>query len=1041
MHIRVGWRRLIGAAVTALLALAVPGAFAATATLVPVDDTTIYQGVDPVTSEDFEVNSCGAGSNLFAGVTNDGLLRRALLRFDIAGSIPAGSTINSVTLTIDVDRSGDNQDSTMTLSPILDDWGEGAANCDSVRGGGQGVPADPGDATWLDAMFQQTAWGTPGGDSGAISGSAVIGTRGVFLWDSTAPGNDGMVDDVQSWLDSSATNFGWIVVGEEARSSTTRRFSSVEGQNDPVLTVDFTPVGDVFACCFDDGACSVTDTISCSGQGGTPDTSTNSCSPNPCPQPQGACCNVDESCSDDVARDVCEAAGGTFEGAGSACSQGSVDCGLEPFVDPLPIPAVLQPVSTRPDGVPQYEVTMTEEQQILHRDLPATDVWTYNGTFPGPTIEATLGQPVEVKYTNSLPNTGQRRGGHYLEVDECAHGPNYWQDTARAVVHLHGGHVPARVDGNPEYDFLPGEFDTYEYPNNQLPATLWYHDHALGITRLNVYMGMAAFYLIRDGFETALGLPAGNNEIPLVLQDREFNPDGSFFYPPTIQDAFFGDKLLVNGKVWPYLDVDRGKYRFRFLNGSQARVYKLRLENLADPAQVIPFQLIGTDGGLIDAPIPLDTITMAPAERFDVVVDFGAFPVDSEIVLRNDGPGGPSLPNVMKFVVQAQTGHTANLPATLRPVTPIPEGEATVTRWFNLVRKDEPCSGGEWLIETLDGPDPATANVLGSHWDDISEFPTLGTTEIWEFVNSSNLMHPMHVHLVMFQVLDRVDLTTGQPKPLDPWEINTWKDTVRVPANHRVRVIARFENYLGRFPYHCHILDHEDHEMMRQFQTTNDPADCNVNGICEAGEDCVSCADCGTASGALCGNGLCEIGDGEDCISCPDDCAGKQKGSASRQYCCGDGDGNGPVSDCGYDADGFTLLDDRCTTGGFYCRIAPRVAACCGDMLCEGEETDSSCALDCGGAPPPQCTDNDGDGFAVEGGDCGPVDCNDNDANVNPGATEVCNDGIDNDCDDLIDAADPDCQVADCSSYTDAQSCRNDSNCRWNKRAETCVNK
>jgi hypothetical protein len=210
------------------------------------------------------------------------------------------------------------------------------------------------------------------------------------------------------------------------------------------------------------------------------------------------------------------------------------------------------------------------------------------------------------------------------------------------------------------------------------------------------------------------------------------------------------------------------------------------------------------------------------------------------------------------------------------------------------------------------------------------------------------------VHLVKFQILDKADLNSGQTIPLEPWEINTWKDIVRVPPNSRARIIMDFEDYLGRYPQHCHILDHEDHEMMRQFQTINDPANCVVNGICEVGEDCQSCPnDCALVTGALCGNGLCEAGDGENCLTCPDDCAGKQKGSASRQFCCGAPGGNNNIG-CGDDVN-----DDRCIDSGaeLFCRVEPRLQACCGDMLCEGAETDIDCALDCGEPPqPPVCT-------------------------------------------------------------------------------------
>jgi FtsP/CotA-like multicopper oxidase with cupredoxin domain len=215
-----------------------------------------------------------------------------------------------------------------------------------------------------------------------------------------------------------------------------------------------------------------------------------------------------------------------------------VDCGLTPFVDALPIPPALAPTGTREDGVLQYTVEVVDAQQQLHSELPDTDVWTYNGAYPSFTIEATVGVPIEVTYINNLPTARGQRGSHLFEVDQCPHGPNYYADSARISTHLHGGHVPARVDGQPELTILPGETDVFEYPNNQEPATLWYHDHALGITRLNVYSGMAGYYLLRDDFETNLGLPSGEFEIPVVIQDRTFNPDGSLFYPPTITNAF-----------------------------------------------------------------------------------------------------------------------------------------------------------------------------------------------------------------------------------------------------------------------------------------------------------------------------------------------------------------------------------------------------------------------------------------------------------------------------------------------------------------------
>jgi spore coat protein A len=989
------------------LALPVVQASGATVTINPSADNTIAGGIDPVSGEDYTDNSSGACEFLFGGTTADNLPRRALLLFDIAGNVPSGSTITGVTLTLEVNRSGDNQDSPMSLHPLTRSWGEGVATC-GPRGGGQGNPANPGDATWIDAAFGSVPWTTAGGDYGAASATAIVGSSNgsPAVWSGAA-----MNADVQGWLDAPASNSGWIIIGEETRSPTSRRFSSREGATPPSLEIQFDPPPGSVACCFDEGDCSVEiDLLTCTGAGGTPaDPATDTCEPNPCPQPIGACCNLDESCSEAIDRIVCESAGGAFQGSNTTCSQANVDCGLTPFVDALPLPPALAPSGTRPDGVLQYTVQVVAASQQLHSELPATDLWTYNGAYPSFTIEASQGVPIEVTYQNNLPTARGRRGSHLLDVDRCPHGPNYWADSARVSTHLHGGHLPARVDGQPEYTILPGEIDVYEYPNDQEAATLWYHDHALGITRLNVYAGMAGFYLLRDAFENALGLPSGEFEVPIVIQDREFNADGSLFYNPTIQNAFKGDRIVVNGKVWPFLQVKQGKYRLRLLNGSQSREYSLRLENLADPAQVIPFTLIGTDVGLISAPIDLDTISiMSPAERFDVVVDFSGFAPGTEIVLRNDDLTVPRIPNVMKFVVTGEAGFTGALPATLRTVPPMfDQGEPT--RYFRLTKIDAPCANepgrivGEWLIETLSGPDdPQTPpTVLGKKWDDIDVFPALGTREIWEFSNPTNSVHPMHVHLVRFQVLDKVDINSGQPIPLEPWEAGTWKDTVRVPGKSKVRVIMDFEDYLGKFPYHCHILDHEDHEMMRQFQTTNEPTNCIVNGVCDPGEDCVICPeDCGQVSGGACGNGLCEAGDGENCATCPADCAGKQNGSINNQFCCGADDGQvtNPVA-CGTD-----LADDRCidAAAGLFCRVAPRVLACCGDKLCEGQETGASCQIDC--APLPcgnrklEAAEECDDGNIVPGDGCAPTCVLEDDVSIygtaQGGSVDVTVDGV-----------------------------------------------
>jgi spore coat protein A len=356
------------------------------------------------------------------------------------------------------------------------------------------------------------------------------------------------------------------------------------------------------------------------------------------------------------------------------------------------------------------------------------------------------------------------------------------------------------------------------YPNNQQAGFLWYHDHSLGVTRLNVQMGLAGLYYLRDSVEDALNLPDGEFEVPLILQDRRFNTDGSFRYPATGNDHFFGDKVLVNGRVWPYFDVKKGKYRFRIVNGSGSRVYTLAL---SPPSGVLNFTVIGTELGLLEAPVNgVGQLTIGPGERYDVVVNFAGLNTNDEVLLENSAgapfPNGTvDLTEVMKFRVTSLAGDTDLLPTTLRSVTPLDPQSAVVTRDFVLKRSGlDNCARQSWLI-----------NDLG--WHDISEFPELGTVEIWRFINDSGVSHPMHMHLVAFQILDRDGFTTGPGGEIipngnpqvPPAEESGWKDTAMVAPNQILRVIARFEDYKGKYAYHCHILEHEDNEMMRQFES------------------------------------------------------------------------------------------------------------------------------------------------------------------------------------------------------------------------------
>jgi cysteine-rich repeat protein len=274
--------------------------------------------------------------------------------------------------------------------------------------------------------------------------------------------------------------------------------------------------------------------------------------------------------------------------------------------------------------------------------------------------------------------------------------------------------------------------------------------------------------------------------------------------------------------------VDQGKYRFRILGASNSRHYTLSLSTGA------PITVIGTEGGLLPAPVPLSEITIGPGERYDVVIDFAAYAPGTEVFLENSAPapypGTPGvgvIPDVMMFVVGAGAGHTNALPATLRTHEVLDELDAVQFRDFELQKGSDPCSDFKWLI-----------NGLG--WDDITEYPELDTTEVWRFINHSGMTHPMHMHRVMFQVLDRQFfddvggeiVPIGSPVPPAAEEAG-WKDTVLVAPNELVRVIARFESYTGKYAYHCHILEHEDHEMMRQFQTIQ----CG-NGVVEPSEEC-----------------------------------------------------------------------------------------------------------------------------------------------------------------------------------------------------------
>lgn len=506
---------------------------------------------------------------------------------------------------------------------------------------------------------------------------------------------------------------------------------------------------------------------------------------------------------------------------------------LTKFVDKLPLIPTLKPTGTL-EGAVYYEIRMQQFRQKLHRDMPATTVWGFECNYPGPIIEAGIDQWIKIKWMNHLPRK------HLLPIDTTVHGAGPNVPRVRTVIHLHGGVVHPDSDGYPEAWFTNGfkevgPFFTrkiYDYPNRQRATTLWYHAHALGITRLNVMAGLAGLYILRNPSENCLNLPKGQYEIPLLIQDRSFCKDGSLYYPsqpdppipcvnPSIIPDFFGDTILVNGKVWPYLDVEPRKYRFRMVNGSNARFYRMRLST------GMPFYQIGTDGGLLERPVITQQIILAPAERADIILDFSRS-MGQTIILTNDAP--TSFPNgtpiddqptgeIMQFRVSQPLSSfdTSIIPYHLSKISWLKPSQSVMNRNLTLTRRLDKYDRPELLLD-------------GKIWDDpISEKPRLGSVETWSLINLTNATHPIHLHLVQFQVLERQPFDpeyyekTGKirktgPATLPDLNERGWKDTVRASFGNITRIIARFGPYTGLYVWHCHLLEHEDYEMMRPYE-------------------------------------------------------------------------------------------------------------------------------------------------------------------------------------------------------------------------------
>ncbi len=491
---------------------------------------------------------------------------------------------------------------------------------------------------------------------------------------------------------------------------------------------------------------------------------------------------------------------------------------LTPFVDPLPIPLVAQPSGRRPSPldrgsqIPYYRLPMRQIEYKVHRDLKPTRCWGIGSSSPGPTLETQSGAGMLVEWANELPQS------HFLPIDHHLHGAEADKPAVRSVIHLHGGKVPPESDGYPESWYVPGKSAVYFYPNQQDAALLWYHDHAMAINRLNVFAGLFGLYIVRDPLEQSLNLPRGKYEIPMVFYDRTFDLDGQLNYPvsqypdvPWIPE-FFGNAVLVNGKLLPYLDLETRKYRFRALNAANGRFFHLSLPGGPEIHQ------IGTDQGLLPAPVTLKQISLAPGERADLIVDFSGH-AGQQIIVKND-----VFQDVMQLrVAQSKTADSSSLPSALRPIRRIGEAEAVNTRMLML---------GE--IDDLRG-DSAVMLLNDTHWDEpVTEKPFLDSVEIWNLLNVTDDAHPIHLHLVRFQILDRRRFEPfayqsqklvryrGGVVPPEPGE-SGWKDTVRADPGMITRIIIPFEGYAGRYVWHCHILEHEDNEMMRPYEVVKRP--------------------------------------------------------------------------------------------------------------------------------------------------------------------------------------------------------------------------
>lgn len=448
----------------------------------------------------------------------------------------------------------------------------------------------------------------------------------------------------------------------------------------------------------------------------------------------------------------------------------------KPFINPISVPSMLDATNATLDSKPGTA--------SLGSGITVSSLGYGGAAILGPTLRIQQGSTLNLAFTNNL--------------NEATN------------IHWHGLEAPASQDGYPT-DLTPagGSFQ-YDFQVKNRPGTYWYHPHPDRATASQAYLGLAGFFIVSSPEEEALGLPNGDYDVPLVVQDKRL--DGGLTYYPDSDDrsiGMFGESVLVNGTLGAMFEVATRSYRFRLLNGSNARIYNFTLSNGAK------FQLVGADGGLLDAPMEVGSVLLAPGERAEVLVNFSSLTVGSELYLQSNAFSGTESQGrqafrILKFKVAREEKDNFTLPAVLMPVEQVPVSATVTTRNFNIGHMMDNMGN----MGNMNGM--AMHSIDGKIFDPNrrDEVVRAGTIEIWEFDNSAGTeTHPMHIHGVQFQVLNRI----GGRSAVQAWE-KGWKDTVLAFPGEKVSIIVQFPDNKGKFVFHCHNLEHEDGGMMLNFE-------------------------------------------------------------------------------------------------------------------------------------------------------------------------------------------------------------------------------